>query len=333
VGDSGTIIRTIDAGANWEQVPVNTNLPLKSACFIGDTGWAAGGGINDSSGQTNSVILRTLDRGKNWTVQQYNSPGYLQDIFFIDRYNGWAAGNGSYSRIIKTEDGGETWTPVEIDCGSHLNKIYFTGLQNGAAAGKSGKIFVTNNGGRNWMPLQFPSSADIKDYYFLSANSSLVLANGIFTASGNCKEWNTNYLDGNADFNAVTFASDKIGWIAGNDGLILKTSTGGQLEEDCRPGDIVLPQEFQLLQNYPNPFNSKTIINYSLGKQLSALSNVELAIYNILGQKVKTLVNKKQQPGSYSVSFDGSGLASGVYICRLKAGSGFIKCRKLILLK
>jgi len=75
-----------------------------------------------------------------------------------------------------------------------------------------------------------------------------------------------------------------------------------------------LPIEFALFQNYPNPFNNATIINYQLPKT----SKVELSIYNILGQKVKTLVSEKQPAGSYKVELDASGYASGVYMYRLE---------------
>jgi len=90
---------------------------------------------------------------------------------------------------------------------------------------------------------------------------------------------------------------------------------------------------FALLPNYPNPFNSMTAISY----QLSAVSHVELVIYNILGQKVKTLVRRKQVAGEYLIRWDGRDdagqeVASGVYIYGLKAG-GMVMSRKMLLVK
>jgi len=60
---------------------------------------------------------------------------------------------------------------------------------------------------------------------------------------------------------------------------------------------------------------------------------VELSIYNILGQKVATLVNKKQPAGIYHVEWDGSGFASGIYLYKIETRDGFSKTRKLVLLK
>ena len=74
------------------------------------------------------------------------------------------------------------------------------------------------------------------------------------------------------------------------------------------------PNNFSLEQNYPNPFNPKTVISYKLAMN----SDVELSIFNLLGQKVTTLVNKKQQAGSYQVEWDASGFTSGVYLYKLQ---------------
>jgi hypothetical protein len=90
-----------------------------------------------------------------------------------------------------------------------------------------------------------------------------------------------------------------------------------------------LPEAFSLAQNYPNPFNPTTTINFSLGKA----SNVTLTVYNILGQKVATLLNSQHMDvGAYAVQFDARNLASGVYFYRLQAGD-FRSDKKMLLLK
>ena len=94
-----------------------------------------------------------------------------------------------------------------------------------------------------------------------------------------------------------------------------------------------IPKEFSLNQNYPNPFNPTTVISY----HLSAVSDVELTIYNQLGQRIKTLVKERQHAGAYQIEWDGRDhvgkqVASGVYLYRLKAGS-FVETRKMVLLR
>ena len=92
--------------------------------------------------------------------------------------------------------------------------------------------------------------------------------------------------------------------------------------------NLHLPSNYKLNFNYPNPFNPVTMINY----QLPMSSNVELSIYNILGQKVITLVNEKQNAGYHQVEWDASGLASNVYYYRIEVGN-FVQTRKMIYLK
>ena len=89
-----------------------------------------------------------------------------------------------------------------------------------------------------------------------------------------------------------------------------------------------IPTGFALSQNYPNPFNPMTRINFDLGKA----SNVKLTVFNILGQKVVTLVDQFMNSGAYSVDFKASSLASGVYLYSIEAGD-FKMNKKMVLLK
>jgi hypothetical protein len=93
--------------------------------------------------------------------------------------------------------------------------------------------------------------------------------------------------------------------------------------------DINIPDQYYLDQNYPNPFNPETTINFGLTREMV----VELKVYDVLGREVMTLINNDlMQAGSYGVTFNASGLASGSYIYTLKVGETAIS-KKMILLK
>ena len=93
------------------------------------------------------------------------------------------------------------------------------------------------------------------------------------------------------------------------------------------------PQDFALEQNFPNPFNSGTAIRFALPTQ----ARVELAVYNLAGQKLATLLEGVRRAGSYSLNWDGRDdqgreLASGIYLYRLRAGEQ-TALKKLLLLR
>jgi hypothetical protein len=93
------------------------------------------------------------------------------------------------------------------------------------------------------------------------------------------------------------------------------------------------PTVFALRQNYPNPFNPTTVIQYALPKS----SFVRIEVYNILGQRVRALVEEEQEPGYKMIRWDGKDdggveVSSGVYFYKIEAGD-FTECRKMTLLK
>ena len=90
----------------------------------------------------------------------------------------------------------------------------------------------------------------------------------------------------------------------------------------------LIPARYQLFQNYPNPFNPITKLKYSLPLK----SQVDLVVYNTLGEEVIQLVNLEQEAGSYEVDFDATGLPSGIYFYSLQAGS-FVQTKKMVLMK
>ena len=92
--------------------------------------------------------------------------------------------------------------------------------------------------------------------------------------------------------------------------------------------EIIVPTNYTLRQNFPNPFNPNTVIEFNLPKA----ANVIIEVYNLAGQKIITLLNKKMPAGSHQVDFNASNLSSGVYFYRIKAGE-FQDVKKMVLLK
>lgn len=126
------------------------------------------------------------------------------------------------------------------------------------------------------------------------------------------------------------FPTQKAAWLA------QRTAEYESIDDALNAGMLVtavreplnLPAEFQLQQNYPNPFNPSTAISY----QLSAVSDVALKVYDVLGREVATLVNEKQYAGTHLVHFEDSSLASGGYFYRLTV-NGYKATKKMVLMR
>jgi 5'-nucleotidase/UDP-sugar diphosphatase len=177
----------------------------------------------------------------------------------------------------------------------------------------------------------------------------LLIENSVATIKGAGK------INNKGNFGFMLVAEDNATWKKGNDKLrvviwdknagdkiifdnivpqathgIIKMSANSIFAKEMEENSdlSIVPTELALEQNYPNPFNPSTTINYSIPED----GNVDLKVYDSIGEQVATLVNESKSPGNYYVVFDASSLASGVYIYVLRSNN-FIQTRKMILMK
>jgi len=182
--------------------------------------------------------------------------------------------------------------------------------------------------------VSFPVTADNAGTYRMSLNYQNVAGTQSGSLSVDGGSLIPLSLTGSADSLSIPFLSNSFSLLQGSHTIAV---TAGNINLDyailvaevtgIKDGNMS-PSNYALEQNFPNPFNPATQINFSLAKT----SNVELSIYNILGQKVMTLVNGTMSGGAHSVQFNASRFASGVYIYRLSAGE-FKMSKKMVLLK
>jgi len=117
-------------------------------------------------------------------------------------------------------------------------------------------------------------------------------------------------------------------WGLGEERSDMGAYGGGEGYVDIEEISSILPEKIILSQNYPNPFNASTTIQYTLPMQ----SDVTIHIYNLLGRKVETLIDKKEQAGYHQVIWQADDLSSGVYFYKIQAGD-YIETKKMVLIK
>ena len=374
VGFGGLAVRTTDGGRNWVTQETGTDSHLFAVNFInGSTGWAGGSdGIilkttdggkdwiqqygeegtfihsieffseNIGVASTPQYVLRTTDGGTNWSKRfvEIEVDG-LGPAYFYSEKIGWIPGN--LKNIYKTTDGGETWSEITIpvttelpDCEFRFNSIFFVNENTGWAVGNGGIIMQSNDGGNTWHEQMNVNDIgyDLFSVYFYSELKGCAAGrNGnLFQTTNGGLNWERVYTHTTMDLYDISLISDESGWVVGKWGTILSTAgsnvTGIELQN---APDI--PVSFSLSQNYPNPFNPSTVINY----RLSAFSNVKLTVYNVLGQKIKTLIDSFQSAGEHSAVWDATteqnlSVSSGTYFYRLETDNWVLR-KKMILIR
>jgi len=334
VGESGTIIQ-VTPKPDYKLVQINNpagshNLNDIEQQILSTLVFAVG----DSG-----TIIKSTDYGLSWNVVSFPFNVNLKSIYTYSDDHYIVSGE-EYS-IYETTNNGTTWNPVGLGKFSFgkgatsYNKIYFYNDNYGYIGGPHGIVGKTTNGGINWSLVVAPGFDEITDLLFISPDSGVAVGtNGIarFTYDGG-QTWFedtsiTNLLAGRT-IKKIAKTGDNFGVIAGDGRLSVIFSPDSNLVGVDDDFNQSYPAEYQLNQNYPNPFNPAT----NFGFRIADFGFVTLKIYDLLGREVATLVDEEKPAGSYNVEFDASGLSSGVYIYRLKAGSNFIATKKFMLLK
>jgi hypothetical protein len=208
--------------------------------------------------------------------------------------------------------------------------------QNGWVAGEG--LFRTTDGGGTWNEATLDHIQDYRDIQFTSALCGWTVGDGgsiLGTADGG-GTWKgqTGDLASASDLKGLLMVNDSTGWAAGDEGTILKLAA--RLKTGVRDDGAHAPGGFALHPNFPNPFNPVTSISYELARPC----RVSLKIVELGGRTIALLDRGLETAGTHSVSWNASGLSSGVYVAVMEAkdaGSGsqvlFRESRKIVLQK
>jgi photosystem II stability/assembly factor-like uncharacterized protein len=356
VGDYGTIRKTSNGGTNWYQQVSNTGNLLKAVSFVDtNTGWAVG---------INGTIIKTTTGG--WVLPgtpSLTAPGNnatcfsmtgtldWNDIFPpITNYRVQVSTSNTFGTTVIDQSGLGT-SQFVLSSQLAYNTQYYWRVRATNQVGDGpwssvrnfrtttpmpqvpGLISPANNAGTNQTPqLRWDSITTASTYRCRIATdtgfTNLVLdsagiTNRYINVPSERLQINTRYYWKVNAGNSCNTSAYSVRWsfITSLTGITLNNSE--------------IPSVYELYANYPNPFNPVTLINFDLPEN----SRVRITIYNAIGELVNIPADKDLSAGKYSLDWDGSDYASGLYFYRIEAlsnltgGKSFIKTRKMLMIK
>lgn len=312
-----SVYRSTDEGASW--MTISCNYPIMNLTSSPTGGIFAGTSIDGP--------VRSTDDGLTWEnfcvgLTQYSMYAFAfkdSGVTFTSSYGG---------AVYRSTNYGQTWTPIPCT-GNFADVLSLASQSNGYLfAGTTAGVFRTSDNGATWVSADSGLSSVTVRSLCLDSAQHLFAATpgGVFRSVDLGGEW-AQANSGLHDLNVYSLA-------IAQDGHLFAGTASGQIyrsvgsTNSIRQASAGNTREFALDQNYPDPFNPSTIISY----QLPMNTFVTLEVYDMLGRRVTTLVNEKENAGTHSVMFNGSFLSSGVYLYRLQTGT-YSETKKFVLLK
>lgn len=338
VGDNGVILKTDCRWRAWDDLSIAKNYYNKDVSFINELDGIVVGYkylYNGEMPLSYATILVTHNGGLTWSEKSPVLMGKLNSVIFFDKENAIAV--GSAGLVAFTNDGGYRWYFRRITT-SDLNQVRVcpqTDMK--VIVGDNGALFISKDEDRyRWIDYSLGRFTNINSIcqdasgaFVIAALQKSTLDNNIISRSVILKSreingsWTQEFAVDNVLLKSINFCRSISAIAVGQKGTVAVYHKA--LAQDT---NLVAPPEKIVTQNFPNPFNPSTVISFKLAEQ----TNVELKIYDILGNEIATLVNESKPAGSYEVEWNASNLPSGVYIYNLRAGTN-VQMKKMLLLK
>jgi len=350
-GDSAYYIASWD-GSSWSPLGWGMNNWV-DALAVYDNKLIAGGYFTTAGGVGANNIASW--NGSFWSPLGSGINDWVYALAVYDNKliaGGYFTTAGGVSAICIASWDGSSWSPLGswVKDGVSALAVYDNKLIAGGGfitAGGVGANYIASWDGSSWSPLGSGMNSRV---LALAVYDNKLIAGGYFTTAGGDSVKYIASWDGSSWSALGSGMNDWVYALAVYDNKLIAggefTTAGGKVSAYIAqwtkhsPGDVgdgdnewSLPPDFSLKQNYPNPFNPTTTIEYNIPKR----GYVKIEIFNLLGQKVRNLVDEYKSAGNYSVTWDGTDnggnpLATGIYFCRFRAGD-HVQTKKLVLIK
>lgn len=316
----GGIFISTDQGDSWNSSNTGLTNPFIYSLAVSPNGYIFAG--------TGQRCYRSANNGNNWTPATSGFPASSVMSLAINSAGHLFAttlGSGLY----RSTNNGDQWllkdsgisNPDIKSVAVNANGIVFAGTFNG--------VYRSTNNGDSWQRKDsgITSVSAVYAFAFNSNNDVYIgkFGGGVYSSSDNGEFW-IQKNSGLPDLNVNAVMEDRNGFIytgTNGSGVFKSINTISDISQTVFP-----VKKIEELRNYPNPFNPVTFIHYSV----SGSDYVDLKVFDVSGKLVSSLIDKKQEPGSYDIEFAGGDLPGGVYFYRLVTGS-YIQTNKMILIK
>ncbi len=332
------LYRSTDNGVTWNQP--DPNIARITAITADSDGSMIANGEVKYNGRFITGILRTTDNGIHWAPVDSSIDAYIFSVT-----SGGKIFAATDSGVYSSKDNGQNWAQSGLY--NYRAASAFAASPDGSTliASYSGyappskdttAVFLSTNGGKGWRQINDGNTNLTSNAVWalsISPDNSLIFAgtyvDGIFLSRDNGKSWLAlnDSLSTYDYISAFTFSPDESTVYAATEDAGVWKRPLSELTS-VKTSHTYAPEQFTLSQNYPNPFNPSTTISYSLPKS----SNIKIEVFNVLGEKVATLVNGYEQAGGHNIQWDAGGFASGIYFYKLSANN-LSQIKKMILLK
>ncbi|MDT3695993.1 MAG: YCF48-related protein [Ignavibacterium sp.] len=217
VGNNGVVLNSTDSGYNWNLSTINPKCNFFRIQFVNENFGIICGREREYEPSAlikeYGIILTTADAGISWT-KKFKVSDLLQDAFFFDQMNGWAAADSG--KVFKTTDGGNSW--IKYYCGANvwLQEIYFSDLLNGwcVGYGSGGGVYKSTDGGATWINVTPLYQAYFHSLNFINKSTGWVCGTEIFKTTDAGVTWQQLTTSGGMEsFSDIYFIDENVGWL------------------------------------------------------------------------------------------------------------------------
>jgi hypothetical protein len=328
-GTSDGLFLSTNNGTNWTLASAGLTNKYVRTLIVSGTNLFAG---------TEGGVFRSTNNGTSWDSASaglpFGSYGWIVPVYAFAVSDGnLFAGTGSSGVFLSTNNG-TSWTLASAGLTNTEVRAFAVSGTN-LFAGTTGGIFLSTNNGTSWTAVGTEESSYFNVNALVVSGTNLLAGTegGVYRSVNNGASWDSASTGLPFDVYGYpvpvpALAVSGTFVFAGTYSNEIWRRPLSEMITGVEDNNKEMPIRFALEQNYPNPFNPSTTIRYGLPNKTA----VQLSVFNTLGQSVSTLVNGDMEAGYHEIKCDASGLSSGIYFYRLKAGD-FVETKRLLLIR